>query len=507
MIRKILIGISLIPSMCLAQVDSVSIHYSHFIDSANIQNDIKVLADDSLLGRNTGDIGQKKAENFIKNRFIEMGVAPINNGSYLQLYDVVTNEFNTVSLQTNEVGSHSDKDVFSTVFFNDTVLSFDQVVFAGYGISSSEYDDYEGISVKDKLVFMFEENPRDLEGNLILSDEEIKKWYNNDREKYAMELGAKGVVFVSTTYNSTKNYFSRLMKYRDISLYSPSTVFPSFYMRDAFFYHLFDCDSTMVVKYNLKNKSKKLLRTFDREMELTFTIESNRVIKQSSNVAGYIAGSDSDAPWIVLTAHYDHEGVRGDNVYNGADDNASGTSTVLAIAEAFSKARDAGEVFNNNVLFLLVSGEEKGLLGSKHYVTDPIIPLDKTMCNLNIDMIGRTDTKHDSLDNYVYIIGSDRLSEELHTINENMNDLYCHLDLDYTYNSPDDPNRFYERSDHYNFAKNGIPVIFYYNGTHKDYHKPSDTEDKIQYHLLVERARLVFHTTWYLAKRDTRMLN
>jgi Zn-dependent M28 family amino/carboxypeptidase len=262
-----------------------------------------------------------------------------------------------------------------------------------------------------------------------------------------------------------------------------------------------------VSRYLYKKKSKKTANKFDKEVTMNFSIKSNRVKKVSSNVAAKIEGSDPNAPWIVLTAHYDHEGVRGDNIYNGADDNASGTAAVMAIAKAFKKAQEAGEVFTNNVLFLLVSGEEKGLLGSKYYVSDPLIPLDNTMCNLNIDMIGRTDKQHKLGDHYVYIIGSDRISTELHSVNESMNDLYMGLDLDYTYNALDDPNKFYERSDHYNFAKNGIPIIFYYNGTHEDYHKPTDTEDKIEYHLLVDRARLVFHTAWYLAKSEARMLN
>jgi len=180
---------------------------------------------------------------------------------------------------------------------------------------------------------------------------------------------------------------------------------------------------------------------------------------------------------------------------------------VIEIAEAFQEAVNNGNRPKRSVLFLHVTGEERGLLGSRYYTDiEPIFPLANTVANLNIDMIGRSDPKRtEGSRNYVYLIGSDKLSSELHNISETVNSNYCKLDLDYTYNDENDPNRFYYRSDHYNFAKNNIPVIFYFNGTHPDYHKASDTPDKIEYDLLQNRARLVFHTAWELANRDKRI--
>ncbi len=153
-----------------------------------------------------------------------------------------------------------------------------------------------------------------------------------------------------------------------------------------------------------------------------------------------------------------------------------------------------------------VSGEEKGLLGSEWYSRNPVFPLEKTVADLNIDMIGRTDSAHADSPPYVYIIGSDRLSSELHRINEEANATYTGLVLDNTFNSEDDPNRFYYRSDHYNFAKEGIPVIFYFSGVHEDYHQPGDEVHKIRFDLLEQRSRLVFHTAWELANRAERIV-
>lgn len=234
-----------------------------------------------------------------------------------------------------------------------------------------------------------------------------------------------------------------------------------------------------------------------------------KALNDSENVLAYIKGSDKADEIIVISAHLDHIGVtESGEINNGADDDGSGTVALLEMAKAFKAAVDKGDGPRRSILFLHVTAEEIGLFGSRYY-TDvaPVFPLENTVANLNIDMIGRVDDKHDSANkrNYLYLIGSDKLSKELHTISENVNKKYFNIDLDYTYNDDKDPNRFYYRSDHYNFAKNNIPVIFYFNGTHDDYHKPTDTPDKIEYDLLETRTRLIFKTAWELANMEERI--
>lgn len=230
-------------------------------------------------------------------------------------------------------------------------------------------------------------------------------------------------------------------------------------------------------------------------------------IKDSENVLAYIKGSEKPDEVIVVSAHLDHIGIsKNGDINNGADDDGSGTIAVLEIAEAFKTAVKDGNGPKRSILFLHVTGEEIGLYGSRYYAdVDPVFPLANTVADLNIDMIGRVDPKHEGNDNYLYLIGSDKLSKELHELSEAINKQYINLDFDYTYNDENDPNRFYYRSDHYNFAKNNIPVIFYFNGTHADYHRPTDTPDKINYEFLETRARLIFHTAWELANRDERV--
>ena len=208
---------------------------------------------------------------------------------------------------------------------------------------------------------------------------------------------------------------------------------------------------------------------------------------------------------LVLTAHYDHLGKRNDTtIYYGADDDGSGTVSILELAEAFAKAKQQGKGPRRSIVFMTVSGEEKGLWGSAYYGDHPIFPLEKTTANLNIDMIGRTDPKRKKADsmNYVYVVGDHLLSSDLRPISESVNKKYTKLGLDYKYNEPNDPERIYYRSDHYNFARKGVPIIFYFNGTHNDYHRTTDTPDKINYELMKKRAQFVFYTAWEMANRN-----
>ncbi|PTM01859.1 MAG: peptidase M28, partial [Bacteroidetes bacterium] len=226
----------------------------------------------------------------------------------------------------------------------------------------------------------------------------------------------------------------------------------------------------------------------------------------SENVVAFIEGSEKPNEILIVSAHLDHEGIDDDgNIHFGADDDGSGTVALLEMAQAFNQAKKEGFGPKRSILFLHLTAEEIGLHGSRFYVNNPIFPLENTISNLNIDMIGRVDRKHEDNPNYVYVIGANRLSKELHYISEKVNRTFFNMDLDYTYNDENDHNRYYYRSDHYNFASNNIPVIFYFNGEHEDYHQITDTPDKINYALLEKRTRLIFATAWQLANQEKRI--
>ena len=230
----------------------------------------------------------------------------------------------------------------------------------------------------------------------------------------------------------------------------------------------------------------------------------NENLTDSENIWAYIEGSEKPEEILVISAHYDHVGIQNGEVYNGADDDGSGTVALLEMAKVFAKARKDGHGPKRSVLFLHVTGEEHGLHGSRYYSENPLFPLANTIANINIDMIGRRDVEHAETNNYVYVIGANRLSTDLHNAVVSQNDKYIKMDLDFKFNDPKDPNRFYERSDHYNFAKHGIPAVFFFNGVHEDYHGKDDIPEKIEYDALTKRTQLAFVVAWELANRENR---
>ncbi|WP_309641379.1 M28 family metallopeptidase [Flavobacterium sp.] len=229
-------------------------------------------------------------------------------------------------------------------------------------------------------------------------------------------------------------------------------------------------------------------------------------LSDSENIWAFIEGSEKPNEIVVVSAHYDHVGVKNGEVYNGADDDGSGTVALVEIAQAFEKAKKEGHGPKRSILILHVTGEEHGLHGSRFYSENPLFPLANTVADVNIDMIGRHDEFHPNSSNYIYLIGSDYLSFDLFNVCEAMNKQYAHLDIDYKYNDRSDPNRFYYRSDHYNFAKNGIPSVFLFTGTHADYHQPGDEVSKIEFDALAKRTQLAFTIAWEIANREKRLV-
>jgi len=231
----------------------------------------------------------------------------------------------------------------------------------------------------------------------------------------------------------------------------------------------------------------------------------NENLPDSENIWAFIEGSEKPDEIVVLSAHYDHVGIKNGEVYNGADDDGSGTVALMEMAAAFQKAKNEGNGPKRSILILHVTGEEHGLHGSRYYSENPLFPLQNTVADVNIDMIGRRDDLHKDTNNYVYVIGSDYLSTDLYKICEDINKEYTQLILDYKYNDRNDPNRFYYRSDHYNFAKHNIPSVFLFNGIHADYHKPGDDVSKIEFDALTKRTQYAFAITWEIANREKRL--
>jgi Peptidase family M28 len=483
--------IYLFVSLAAYAQDATAIKYAQRISESALRSLLNVLASDSLEGRETGMAGQKKAAAFIAGVYSSAGLQPCVNGGYFQPTFLSARANKGRNFQVYDKYFVFLRDYFYPAGICDSLFVIRDVVFAGHGISKEDYDDYVGLNAENSAVLFLENDPGGKRPKSI-----SQKIIDAKRKGAAVAL----IITDSLEKRINEYHFGAP---EDIDHPIPY-AFVTREMSRSFFstgkQGLFD------------KKIRKAERTgrpggtgSKTEAMLSFVKET--AIMQGENVLAFLPGTDKKDEVLVVTAHYDHLGVRDSLIYYGADDNASGTSAVIEMARVFSEASNEGKGPRRSILFMTVSGEEKGLLGSRYYVSHPVFPLENTIANLNTDMIGRTDGKHDSLgiSDYVYIIGSDKLSTTLHKINENANASFTKLKLDYTYNSPEDPNHYYYRSDHYNFAKNNIPVIFYFNGTHPDYHKPSDTIDKIRFDLIAKRAQLIFLTAWELANREERI--
>lgn len=475
--------------------------YASTITKEDLKTALFTYASDEFQGRETGKPGLQLAINFLKDHYIKYGVpAAKSDGNYFQEVPLEVAENPNAKISVNNKSFAYKEDFISLSSGNTNNFSLDEIIYAGYGIEDEKFSSYANIDIKDKVILIKSGEPKNADGTyLITGTPEGSKW-SNMRQQFAAkrnaakEKGAKAILF----------YFPEVYPMA-VAQFGNASDRMSLVdnQEEAYFFLINTSLANALVNDISTNHKTEIIKT-------NMTIDYKKIAKKitSENVAAFIKGSEKPDEIIVISAHLDHEGVKDGKVYNGADDDGSGTVAVVEIAEAFAKAVKDGNGPKRSILFLNVTGEEKGLLGSRYYTDmDPIFPLENTVADLNIDMIGRTDPKRKSENrNYIYLIGSDKLSTELHTISEAMNTKYMNIELDYTFNDDNDPNRFYYRSDHYNFAKNNIPVIFYFNGTHDDYHQPSDTPDKIQYDLLENRTRLVFYTAWELANRENRIV-
>lgn len=469
--------------------------YASLITVEALKENLTIIASDAMEGRATGTRGQKMAAAFISHHFENVGLKPPVNGSYYQHFDL----YRSVPGETYaSVAGTRFRNFEDIVYYGkdntpgEVQLS---VIFAGRGHS----DDYSELDVAGK-------------GVLIVLPQQ-----GNYREAIANARARKAaMVFVLNTrsqeeFTEYAKQFESYLSEERLSLKKPQIANSSsgvFFVSPAVAERIFNTTVERLTAMAGEGNRKQLLKkVLPGEVAYKASVDLRTV--KTENVLGYLEGTDKKDEVIVITSHYDHIGKKssgeGDLINNGADDDGSGTVTVLQLATAFAQAKKDGKGPRRSILFMTVAGEENGLLGSEYYTQYPVFPLSKTVVNLNLDMVGRRDEQHKESPPYVYVIGSDKLSSTLHEVNESMNTKYTKLAFDYTYNDEDHPARLYYRSDHWNFAQKNIPIIFYFDGIHEDYHMPSDEVDKIEFDLLATRAKCVFFTAWEIVNREERI--
>lgn len=488
--------------------DKKVMKYAKTISVKDATEKLTVLASDAYEGRETGKPGANKAAEYIKAHFVKLGLVGPVNGDYFQALDLKEKVMSTKAVALNGQPLEFLKDYYVLPgSFNNTQKTLKNFVFVGYGISSDKYDDLSNLDLEGKVAVVLPGEPAVDGKSLITGTDKMSDW-TTSRTKKNTALRAKkpsAIIFLNADMSrmaGNKAYFERPSLV--LGEEKKDNTLTLNFSKQAIDKLMANSSKTTDDLINqIKSSGKSASFSFNANLDVD--LQNKLTQLEAKNVLGFLEGSDPvlKDEVMVISSHYDHVGVGEDgDVFNGADDDGSGTTAVLELAEAFVKAKKANRGPKRSILFLTVVGEEKGLLGSEWYSDHPVFPLEKTITNLNIDMIGRVGDLHKGKEdsaNYVYVIGSDKLSSTLKVVNERNNATYTKMNLDYKYDDPADTERIYYRSDHYNFAKHNIPIIFYFNGTHEDYHKKTDEVKKINFPLLVKRAQLVFYTAWEIA--------
>ena len=508
------------------------------------------LASDELQGRATYTEGLGLAAGYIASHLQQWGVKPAGDaGTYLQTVRVLgirTNSKASVTVTVNgQTRTFKDGEgvTFSKQMGGKQTIDGSEIAFVGYGLQvpAAELDDYGDLAPKGKvIVYLGPQGPSTLpqgSGRLLTG-----------RARSAFEKGAAAVIAASVVPGAGRGAtpaapaavpatppaspagvtapappaagrgggrgaaaqvdngdFTTVRRYQDITP-------PQVTAQDEFFEFLF---SGAEVKYaNLKEKAAKrepLPRFVLKGVTITINVDADYQVvrtRLTHNVVGIVEGSDPKLKdtYVAYGAHYDHNGFREgakpgeDMIFNGADDDGSGTVAIMAIAKAFA----TGPKPKRSILFVWHAGEENGLLGSQYMADHPVVgDIGKIVTQLNMDMVGRNQDDKPENSNMVLVVGSDRISTDLHNINEDANaSLAKPLTLDYTMNDPADPQSIYTRSDHYSYASKGVPIVFYFTGLHPDYHRPSDTVDKILFDKIQRIAQLAYQTGRRVANSD-----
>ncbi|MEO6868447.1 MAG: M28 family peptidase [Ginsengibacter sp.] len=488
--------------------------YAETITRQDLKKQLTIIASAEMEGRETGTEGQRKAAAYIESQFKEIGlISPKSLDGYQQHYPLYRDSLIPGKLKVgNDFLTYGTDYLLQPGTSKEDELNASEIVFAGYGISDNSYDDYAGKNVKGKIVLIVNGEPKANDQYLVSGTDKPSRWGFSMTMKAAKakEMGATGIIYVNTMMGTisprmTESSLNSNMSFPHLSDKEKLTVIN---LIGARLKNIFGEANADKILNAAKAKEPLNIMSISAKTDIMLSYKKIRIELQASNVIGFVEGSDKKDEYVFLTAHYDHLGKRGDVIYYGADDDGSGTVTVIEMAQAFAKAKKEGHGPRRTVVFMTVSGEEKGLWGSEYYSDHPIYPMDKTSVDLNTDMIGRIDPNRNYGDstNYIYVIGNDKLSSDLDPISKAVNEKYTKLELDYKFNDPKDPERIYYRSDHYNFARKGVPIIFYFDGIHKDYHKPSDTVDKINFDIMEKRARYIFLTAWNIANRDAMLV-
>lgn len=509
--------------------------YSENITPDLLRNHLEVIAHDSLEGRETGTEGERKAAKYLIDQYENFGVSPKGTEGYRQPFMLNAERVDSLVYHTYHIENDDmeliDHSTESTTGTSEYIRLFGgseplkgEVVFGGFGVNdpSRNVQHLDDVAMKDKWVLIFDDIPYVVDGDTLINPEIS----NNQRVANLLSrIEAKGVLIIS---DMDSDEFGAMASANSEMLDQPENMrlqymddsegqegFPRAYTlispeMAASFLELESVNEIQEYRENLVSNITSF-EPFSTNYLIDYTPYDGTVEIESNNILAFIEGDDPELmdEVVVLMAHYDHIGITqpnesGDRINNGADDNGSGTSALLSIAETLQEAADNGKKLDRSILFLHVSAEEKGLLGSRYYSDHPVIPIEQTVTAFNTDMVGRSDPENieQGDTDYVYLIGGEIISSELDSLVQSANDESVNMRLDRKYNDLTDANQFYRRSDHWNLGRLNVPFVFFFTGVHDDYHAPGDEVQKIDFEKLSDVTRLIYTSTIKVANYD-----
>ncbi|WP_176466205.1 M28 family peptidase [Aliifodinibius salipaludis] len=511
------------------------LNFQQEISADYLKPHLTAFAHDTMKGRETGTPAEKKAAYFLAKEYEKLGLTPVgDNGSYFQNFELNASKSDSLVFELYKKDNSSKELIDRSVANSNQTANFSrlfggtdtlrgQIVFAGFGINDQErgVTHLDGVDPKGKWVMVFQNAPKVVDGDTLINP----KIDARARFQMIMQQGASGILTIPVKEPQEFNVIAQKMQgsfgetgrmslaYRESE--SSLSGFSGGYniVKPELAAQLLGLNSVEELTEHRKNLIDNITDFQAKELsyELTQIPYSSTETINSRNVLAFHEGADPELKdeVVVLTSHYDHVGIgepdsTGDHIYNGADDDGSGTIGLLNIAKAFAEAEKNGIKPKRSILFLNVSAEEKGLLGSRYYSDHPVFPMEKTVANLNTDMIGRIDSTHKSegIEKYAYIIGAELISSDLDSLISVANKQSGQIKLNKRYNDLNDPQQFYRRSDHWHFGRKKVPFAFFFSGIHEDYHRPSDEVHKIRFEKMASILQTMYATTVMIANTD-----
>ena len=480
------------------EFQSIDYYVAQNITKENILSHLKVLAADSLEGREFGTFGINRAADYIVSRISKAGLKPMGDrGTYYQPVITEAWKWKKLSLRSSRARLTPGLDFDTRIWDNSNpmTLSADHVMYIGYGINDPSFNDYAFAQGWGEVLLMLDDEPKRGNDYIITGSAEPSQWSKNLDKKVAQALSknAKAILLIQNPDKFKKEIILGEQKIFTVDT-TPRYPIPIIRINRKSLDKIFDAEQLKkLLQYiDFSEKGKITSNYLACDFDFHSSLAKEKMLGR--NIIAAVEGTDPKKKyeWIILSAHYDHLGITNGQINNGADDNGTGVSAIIEIAKSLQKLKNEGRELDRSILVAFFTGEEKGLVGSQYFTSNPVLPLRMIKADINIDMIGRSDNFHEPGENYVYSIGADKINPLIEKTLDVANYVSINYLIDKKYNAENHPSRLYYRSDHYSFASRGIPSVFLFGGFHEDYHQPTDDIEKINLQKVQDIATMVY---------------